>query len=625
MLPSSFTAAGYSKGWNVGTFVLQGKRLPEQNIFKIENRSNAVSRRISRCAAGAPERIAVADGTAQLTYRELERRSDYLAARLQEAGAAPNRCVGVYVERSADFIVAALAVLKSGAAYVPLDLSTPPERAAFILEDAGAFALITQPGTPSPASGRRHVIEMDDWSATSRSAFAKVELDAANLAYVIYTSGSTGKPKGVEITHGNLSNLVNWHQSEFRVTSSDRASQVAGLGFDASVWEIWPYLTAGASVCVADELTRRSPEALRDWMVAEKITIGFVPTIVAEQLLHIDWPDETSLSILLTGGDTLHARPAPKSPFRVVNNYGPTECTVVATSGAVSSHGDDGAPPSIGRPIANATALILDEALRPVAAGEVGELCIGGALVGRGYRNLPELTASRFVDYLSASADPLRIYRTGDRARLLQNGEIEFLGRLDDQVKIRGHRIELGEIAAHLDRCPGIEWSAVSVKDLGARGLSLVAYIVLVDKATLAAAGVRQFLATYLPDYMVPEFFVVMSELPVTASGKLDRSALPEPCVDNLLPYDLAADGTANAGGSELQCQIAALVATLLRRPAIDVDENFFMIGGHSMLGVQLIAQIRDKFGVKVTLRQLFTAPTIAALSQEVARLKQPA
>ncbi len=605
----------------MGTFVLQGEPLPEQNSFKIENRSNTVLRRVSQCAAAAPERIAVGDGTAQLTYRELERRSDQLAARLQEAGAAPNRCAGVYVERSADFIVAALGVLKSGAAYVPLDRSTPVERAACILEDAGAFALVTQPGAPSLPSGQRHVIEMGDWDAIPRSVFAKVEPDPGNLAYIIYTSGSTGKPKGVEITHANLSNLVNWHQSEFRITAADRASQVAGLGFDASVWEIWPYLTAGASVCIADELTRRSPQALRDWIVAEKITIGFVPTILAEQLIRIEWPAGTSLSILLTGGDTLHARPARKLPFLVVNNYGPTECTVVATSGAVSPQGDDGVPPSIGRPIANATALILDEALRPVAAGEVGELCIGGALVARGYRNLPELTASRFVDYLSASADPLRIYRTGDRARLLQNGEIQFLGRVDDQVKIRGHRIELGEIAAHLDRCPGIECSAVTVKDLGDRGLSLVAYIVVVEKATLAAAGVRDFLATYLPDYMIPEFFVVMSALPVTPSGKLDRSALPDPSVDNLLPYHFTPDHAANPGNSELQRQVAELVASLLRRPAIDVDENFFMAGGHSMLGVQLIAQIRDKFGVKVTLRQLFTAPTIAALSHEVATL----
>ena len=287
------------------------------------------------------------------------------------------------------------------------------------------------------------------------------EPDPESLAYVVYTSGSTGRPKGVEITHANLLNLIDWHQAAFNVTASDRASQVAGLGFDASTWEIWPHLCAGATVSIADEPTRRSPHTLQKWLLANKITIAFIPTVLAEQLLHADWPADTSLRTLLTGADVLHRRPIEGLPFVVVNNYGPSECTVVSTSGIVTPDADLEGPPSIGSPISNTRVLILDQQLQHVATGEAGELCIAGALVGRGYRNLPDMTASRFVTITTESGERLRVYRTGDRARWLPNGELAFLGRLDEQLKIRGYRIEPGEIVAWLDRYPGIEASAV--------------------------------------------------------------------------------------------------------------------------------------------------------------------
>jgi acyl-coenzyme A synthetase/AMP-(fatty) acid ligase len=439
-----------------------------------------------------------------------------------------------------------------------------------------------------------------------------------------------GRPKGVEITHANLVNLIAWHHAAFGVTAADRASQVAGLGFDAAVWEIWPPLTAGACLHIADELTRRSPQALRDWLVAEGITISFVPTVLAEQLLQARWPAGTALRTLLTGADTLRRRPVAGLPFALVNNYGPTECTVVSTSGIVTPNGDTNGLPSIGRPIANASALILDDRLRPVCPGEVGELCLAGALVGRGYRNNPELTASRFVTYVPPSGPPLRIYRTGDRARLLPSGEIAFLGRLDEQVKLRGYRIELGEIVACLDRCPGVEVCAVvahTAEGNDAEGPVLVAYVVAVPNAPLIASDLRAFLAARLPDYMIPVQYVALAALPVTANGKLDRSALPAPAADNLLPNrppGAVANGADPPGGIDDGCQpqIAALVASLLGQPSVGSDENFFMIGGHSMLAAQLVARIRELFGVKLTLRQLFTAPTVAGLAAEVARLR---
>jgi amino acid adenylation domain-containing protein len=549
---------------------------------------------------------------------------------LQAAGAAPECSVGLFLERSPQFVVAALAVLKSGAAYLPLDPSTPADRTAYILTDSGAQLLLTCRGkgrTLPPGPWR--VIEIDGDDAASIALHPPAPLPVvsapASLAYVIYTSGSTGRPKGVEITHANLANLIDWHLSAFHVTSADRASQVAGLGFDAAVWEIWPYLSAGASLHIADEPTRRSPQALRDWLVAERITISFVPTVLAEQLLHTPWPAQTALRWLLTGADTLRRRPIAGLPFAFVNNYGPTECTVVATSGTVAPDHNGNGPPSIGRPISNAVALILDDHLRPVPPGEAGELCLAGALVGRGYRNNPDLTESRFVTYSPPSGPPLRVYRTGDRARLLVNGEITFLGRLDEQVKIRGYRIELGEIASCLDRCPGIEACAVTTCDVNGDGPVLVAYLVSAPGAQLTTSSVREYLATRLPDYMIPAHYVQLRELPVTANGKLDRSALPAPTLETQLPRHKCEPASSVAAASKSvnghEQQIADLVASLLGQPSVGVNKNFFLIGGHSMLGVQLVARIRDLFGVKLTLRQLFTAPTVAALSAEIVRL----
>jgi amino acid adenylation domain-containing protein len=569
-----------------------------------------------------------------LSYRELELQSDRLAAHLQEAGARPDGCIGLFFERSASFVVAALAVLKTGAAYLPLDSFTPLQRAAWILQDASASLLLSHRGKARDlASGPWRVIEIDGPDkGPIASRLVQVEHAASSLAYIIYTSGSTGRPKGVEITHANLTNLIEWHQSAFGVTAGDCASAVAGLGFDAAVWEIWPYLTTGASLRIADEHTRRSPQALRDWLVAQRITISFVPTVLAEQLLRLDWPPETALRTLLTGADTLRRRPTADLPFILVNNYGPTECTVVATSGLVAPGTDSDGPPSIGRPIANATALILDDTLRPVPLGEVGELCLAGALLGRGYRNDPVLTASRFVTCPLASGPADRVYRTGDRARLLPNGEIAFLGRLDQQVKIRGYRVELGEVGACLDRCPGVEASIVIARDTGPRGDEtlaegplLVAYVVPKGDARLTATGLRDFLALQLPDYMIPAHFVALAALPTTANGKLDKSALPAPSAGRLLPNQVPESIASQMAsypnsGNEIQQLVATLVASLLGRASVNAKENFFMIGGHSMLGAQLVAQIEERFGVKVTLRQLFHAPTVAELSAEVAR-----
>ncbi len=599
-------------------------------------RMESITGRIAYWAMKAPGKLAVDDGNQLLTFAELDSCSNRLAQQLIKAGAGPETCVGLLLERSVDFVVAMVATLKAGAAYLPLDPATPAERANLILADAAAAILIThrrKAGGVRDGGWRVVDFHADVQSATpelsasiGHSDLPDVsEVPKDRLAYVIYTSGSSGHPKGVEITHGNLLHLIHWHERTFEITSADRISQVAGLGFDAAGWEIWPALTGGASLLIADETTRRSPQALRDWLLAERITVSFVPTVIAEQLLHLSWPSNTALRLMLTGADTLHRRPATGLPFAFINNYGLTECTVVSTSGLVEPddgiHDKNPGTPTIGKPILHTTVLILDETLRPVPHGQPGELCIGGELVGRGYRNLSELTARCFVMVADASGEPLRVYRTGDRARLLPDGQIAFLGRLDDQVKIRGYRIELGEIVSCLDRFPRIEGSAVVVRESSA-GPELVAYLVITSGVALPGDDLREFLNARLPEYMVPAQFVIVPTLPLTPNGKLDKSALPAPDQNNVLKKGSApGDLLPNEQKTDVHGRVEKIVAELLNQTAVRPDDNFFMIGGHSMLGVQLVARLRDAFGVRLSLRQLFGAPTITALATEVARL----
>jgi amino acid adenylation domain-containing protein len=405
----------------------------------------SIMARIASYAADMPNRAAVVDGSGVISYGELEARSNQLAHHLIAAGAGGGNAVVLLFDRSTDFVVAALAVLKTGGAYVAVDSATPADRTAFVLADSGASVLLTHHGKArGVAMGDTRIVEVDGTDAAQiarqpRTAPA-IDYSPDNLAYLVYTSGSTGRPKGVEITHANVNCLIEWHQTAFGLTPADRASHVSGLGFDVVAWELWANLTAGAALHVADEMTRRSAEDLQRWVVDRQITICFAPTVIAEQLLHAQWPKNTALRWLLIGGEALHRRPAAHLPFAVANCYGPSECTVVATSGRVVAGGDQ--TPTIGRPIHHTRAFILDDNLLAVADGEAGELCLAGAHVGRGYRNNPVLTAQQFVLYTSGDDEkPIRIYRTGDRARLLANGELVFLGRLDDQVKIRGYRI----------------------------------------------------------------------------------------------------------------------------------------------------------------------------------------
>jgi len=593
-------------------------------------------------AAATPDATALVAGAEELSYAELDRRSNRLARYLASVGIGPDQLVGLCMERSPAMVVASLAILKAGGAYVPLDATLPADRLDFILRDAEPRVVVTADGLAAKlSSGDWRVVDFNfqaaEIAAFSCETFA-CPATAENLAYVIYTSGSTGQPKGVEITHRGLANLVSWHVRAFDVTRNDRASHQAALGFDAAVWEIWPYLAAGASVHIPPEPCRTSSEAMRDWLVTEQITITFLPTPLAERMLLLKWRDQTALRILLTGADTLHHRPSPDLPFALVNNYGPTECTVVATSGTVAPR-DSASPyssnqyssdqssnqlPTIGRPIDNTQIYIVNEEMRQVPPGTVGELCVAGAGLARGYHKRADLTLQKFVPNLfhaQHSADGNthssgRLYRTGDLARLLPNGEIEFMGRLDEQIKIRGFRIEPGEIIGVLNEHPGVQASTVVAQENRSGEKSLVAYVVIAPAAALSSNTLRAHLMKRLPDYMVPAAFVRMQALPVTANGKVDRAALLAPCDDNRLGEDNFV-----APSGPVQERLAVILASLLHVERIGANDNFFLLGGHSLLGTQLIARVSETFGVELPLLQLFDHPTLAEMSDAIETL----
>ncbi|BAZ14327.1 McnC protein [Calothrix sp. NIES-4071] len=432
----------------------------------------------------SPANIVKTRHVASLHYGELNIRSNQIAHYLQKLGVGASVIVALCVDRSIDLVAGMLGILKAGGAYLPLDPSYPTARLNYMLEDAQVKIVLTQQQWVEHLGEHElQIICLDkDWETIAQESqenpHSNITVD--NLAYVIYTSGSTGKPKGVQIEHRALLNLVYWHQKAFCISPQDRATQIASVAFDACVWEIFPYLSAGATLYFPDDNTRRAPEQLQEWLNNNAITISFVPTPLCERLLLLDWSNKaTKLRILLTGGDKLNYYPATEYPFAIVNNYGPTENTVVTTSGNI---------PTIGRPIANTQVYILDEHLQLVPIGVKGELYIAGDGLTRGYINNPELTNILWSGHpcppgvntgdFHNSSSHKKIYKTGDLGRYLQDGNIEFLGRVDNQVKIRGYRIELEEIEAILNQHPAVQQAVVTTQNTTSQH-SLIAYIVL--------------------------------------------------------------------------------------------------------------------------------------------------
>ncbi len=560
-----------------------------------------------------PQALAVASEEVTMSYGELNSKANQVAHYLQKLDVGPEIVVGVLMERSAEMLIALLGILKAGAAYLPIDPSYPRQRQVWMLHDSGARALMMKDW---PAEGfpdyQGHLISLDILGGSIEGESTlnpRSEIQIGNLAYIIYTSGSTGNPKGVAITQGALLNLIFWHQSFYEVTPADRATQVAGVGFDASVWELWPYLTAGASVHLPDEETRLAPALLRDWIVGQGISITFLPTPLAEQLLPLVWPADLTLRALLTGGDRLHKYPERSLPFKLFNNYGPTENTVVTTSGLIRPEQANGRAPSIGRPIANTEIYLLDRDLQPVPVGIAGELHIGGKSLARGYLESPELTAQKFIPHPFSAQAGVRLYRTGDVGRYLVNGEIEFIGRRDEQVKVRGFRIELGEIEATLRSHPQIRDAAVTFQEHLAEHKQLVAYVVAPKRPAPSGNELRDYLKERLPEYMIPAAYVLLDALPVTANGKVDRRALPAP--DSRSAHDESSYVAARTTAEQILVEIWQQVLGVAQ---VGIHDNFFELGGDSILSIQIVARA-NRAGLRFSPKQLFDHPTVIVLA----------
>jgi amino acid adenylation domain-containing protein len=556
--------------------------------------------------------LALRYGQREMSYAQLEQRANQFAAYLHELGVGTGDTVAICLPRSFELIVAALGAMRVGAAYLPLDPAWPDSRLRFALEDSSAAALVAPALLSQRIGVKLHRIDpVGDSSRISNADVVAAQLagsDPQSLAYVIYTSGTSGRPKGVEITHANLAHLVRWHCEAFAVTERDRASHLAGLGFDAAVWEIWPYLAAGATLCLVDDSVRTAQQLLKDWLIREGITIAFVPTVTAAPLIAAEWPADAALRVLLTGGDALQQYPSSGLPFVVVNNYGPTECTVVATSTSLVP-GASGTPP-IGHAIAGAEIYVLGENGSEVAPGEAGEICIGGDGVGRGYRNLPELTAKYFPSNPYSNQPGARMYRTGDRGVRASDGQIFFRGRLDNQVKIRGQRVELDEIANTLAQYPAVSFATVIAVDHSGEK-QLAAYVVpRHDSPVPSTNELQNHLLRSLPDYMVPALFLRLSSVPLSANGKVDLRLLPSISDCERLP-----SGSERRTVSETESRLMALVRRILGNDSVGPEDSFFLAGGHSLLGMQLLLRLRETFSVDLTLRQLFEAPTVEQLA----------
>jgi amino acid adenylation domain-containing protein len=543
-----------------------------------------------------------------VTYAELNARANQLAHWLRALGVGPDTRVAICVDRGVEMMVGLLAIMKAGGAYVPLDPAHPAERLGAMLADSAPAVLLTQGSLAGLFDGTDvRVIDLvadaGTWAGEPETNPGRpgIGLTPDHLAYVIYTSGSTGQPKGVMVEHRSLANLVAWHCAAFGVKAGDRSSSVAGFGFDATTWEVWPPLCAGAALMLP---ATRDPQALLEWWEEQALDVSFLPTPLAE-VAFARGRASAGLRTLLIGGDRLRSIPAEPLPFTLVNNYGPTETTVVATSGEIGAS----AKVHIGRPIANTRVYLLDRAGEPVPAGVAGELYVGGAGVARGYQHRPGLTAERFVPDPFARAAGARLYRTGDLARWLADGTLEFLGRTDFQVKIRGFRIEPGEIEARLSEHPAVRDAVVLVRQDASGDRRLVAYCVgeALDVETL-----RAHLSERLPSYMVPAAYVRLEALPLTPNGKVDRRALPAP------EGDAYARRGYEAPVGETEAALAEIWSELLKVERVGRHDHFFELGGHSLLAVQVISRVRQVLGAEVALADLFERPALADLARAI-------
>ena len=569
-----------------------------------------------------PWAIAVMDEQCELTYCELNQQANRLAHHLRTLSVGPEVLVGISLDRSVQMLVGLLAILKAGGAYVPLDPDFPAERLAYMIENAQIKVLLTQDNLRTHLAVPEHVqiVCIDrDWQQFTQQSSENLEVsvDPEQLAYVLYTSGSTGKPKGVQISQRALVNFLCSMLQEPGLSAGDTILAVTTLSFDIAGLELYLPLLVGARVAIASRDTVTNGHALARALEQVGATMLQATPVTWRLLVNSGWQGKADL-IALCGGEALPRDLAEQLLSRVntlYNMYGPTETTIWSTLCLIQSTAN---PISIGHPIANTQVYVLDTGLQPVPIGIPGELYIGGDGLARGYLHRPELTQERFLpDPFSTTptAFPARIYRTGDLVRYLPNGSLEHLGRLDHQIKIRGFRIELGEIEVALSQHPSVRECVVVTRE-DARGNNLVAYVVAENESIPSISDLRHSLKEQLPDYMLPSKFVLLEAFPLTPNGKIDRKALPLPD-----KTDVVRDGAIAAPNTLTEKRLVNIVAPLLGLGQVGIDDNFFLIGGNSFMGMQLLVQLADVFGIDFPLRTLFDTPTVRQLAAEIERL----
>jgi amino acid adenylation domain-containing protein len=579
------------------------------NVFNATSgdypRQKTLHRLVEEQAGRTPDSIAVkgrsiqGNGTRELhlTYSRLNRAADRLALRLREKGLQPAALAAMIMPRSVEMVQAMLGILKTGAAYLPVDPDYPGLRIRFILEDSAVQHVVGSEEIQDTAEERDYGSPLHDSAGPG------------DPVYVIYTSGSTGRPKGVVVRHNGLVNLVSAHRDEFGQGPGDRMTQAASPGFDAMALEVWPCLANGAALYIAGDEARLDAAKMMDWLIKDQITITFQATVMAEQLMRRQWPGSgVSLKILTTGGDRLTVRPDGHLPFRVYNLYGPTEDTIVSTwtAGSVGS-GEAGTDyPSIGGPIANHRVYVMDPGLNLLPAGIPGELCIAGHGLAAGYLNRPELTAEKFL--ISPGGQRHKLYKTGDLSRWSADGTIEFLGRIDQQVKIRGYRIEPGEIENRLTLHDNVREAVVLAREDAAGDKYLCAYIVP-QTGELTDSRLRDYLSKDLPVYMIPRYFTMLDALPLTPNGKLDRKALPGPEINKSADYRAPED--------EVEETLVEIWAETLgkEKDTISTTDNFFQLGGQSLKATIAGSRIHKELSIKLPLGELFRLQTIRELA----------
>jgi amino acid adenylation domain-containing protein len=582
---------------------------------------------IEEQVARTPNAPAVQFEEQSLTYHELNIRANQVAHYLRKRGVGPDVAVGICMERSVELVVALLAILKAGGAYVPLDPGYPSERLAFMLEDSSAPVLVTQhqllSRLPRPHA---QVLCLDNESDSSKIARESEgnplnEVSTENLAYIIYTSGSTGRPKGVMMPHRAVCNHLFWYQEQFQITPEDRILQKTAISFDPSVTEFFSPLLAGAPVVLARPDGQRDSAYLVEAIIQQRITIiQLVPALLQMLLLEPDFGKCTSLRYVTCGAEALpvadQERFQAALPIDLYNIYGPTETCIDATLWPCQSDSKQASVP-IGRPIANVQTYVLDSYLQPVPIGVPGELYIGGAGLARGYMNRPELTAERFIRDPFSPDPQARLYKTGDRVRYRTDGAIEFLGRVDQQVKLRGFRVELGEIEAVLRQHPAVQEALVMLREDLPGDKRLVAYVVDQEPETVSIENLQTYLEAQLPGYMLPSAFVVLKTLPLNANGKVDYAALPQLDYSRrILEKEFAAPHTS------LEKEIAVCWSQVIGIDQIGLHDNFFDLGGHSLLIMQIISRLRATLQVEIPLRSFLEAPTVRQLAQHITALK---